>query len=123
MAKKRSYRTFIILTVQLIRNNNFRLGLMDGDYENIFRQPLQVKTVEVKDKLDLIASISNRAILTYRKHGKLVNPSISEWITSNHLHQTQKRNSAKIVFEFKVQGDKHIYTLYTNQMNLICNKS
>ena len=123
MEKRKSNRRFYNLNIEPLKNQkkNYRLGLMQFDFHDL--QPLinQITNVEVKlNENNTFINIES-ALGTYLNYGKLVSPHISDWITNNNLHNTQKGQPAKIIFELKILKLKHIYILYKNQLNLICN--
>lgn len=95
----------------------FRLGLMKENFEQIRNSALTIKSDEVI--LDLIENKRGVNIIgvlgTYRSFGKLVNPLISDWITLNDLHLTERVKPTKLIFELKITESKHIYKLYKNQ--------
>jgi hypothetical protein len=112
---KPNHRRNVILTVEPLNtpNNDYRLGLMTEDLEQLRESLKTITSVEVVfDKTKVVIS---KSLTVYRNYGKLVNPQISEWITSNKYNETEKRKPTKLIFVFKATELKHTYTLYTNQ--------
>lgn len=112
---KPSHRRNVILTVEPLNtpNSDYRLGLMTEDLEQLRESLKTISSVEVVfDKTKIIIS---KSLAVYRTHGKLVNPQISEWITSNKYNETERGKPTKLVFVFKATELKHIYKLYKNQ--------
>jgi len=113
---KPNHRRNVILTIEPLKNSNndYRLGLMTEDLAQLRESSKTIKSIEVvfDNKLKVV---NCQALAVYQNHGKLVNPQISEWITSNKYNDTEKGKPTKLIFELKVTELKHIYKLYTNQ--------
>jgi hypothetical protein len=113
---KTSHRRNVILTVEPLNtpNNDYRLGLMKEDFEQLRESSKRITSIEVAFDGNTKVEIS-KSLTVYRNHGKLVNSKISEWILSNRYNETEKGKPTKLVFEFKATELKHTYKLYTNQ--------
>lgn len=113
---KPNHRRNVILTVEPLNtpNSDYRLGLMTEDLEHLGQSSKTIKSIEVvfDSKTKVIIS---QALTVYRNYGKLVNPQISEWITSNKYNETERGKPAKLIFVFKATEGKHTYKLYKNQ--------
>lgn len=123
--KNKSARRFLILTVEPLSNKgkSYRLGLMSFDILELKTEIQLIESVKVKlgNAIGNITINDNSSLKTYKEFGKLVNSSISNWLTTNGLQNTQKGRPCKLIFELKKNKKEHIYTLYNNQLNLICN--
>ena len=113
---KPSYRRNVILTVEPLNtpNNDYRLGLMKEDLEQLSESSKAIKSIEVIFDIDTKIVIC-QSLTVYRNHGKLVNPMISEWILSNKYNDSERGKPTKLIFVFKVTELKHTYTLYKTQ--------
>lgn len=113
---KPKHRKNVILVVEPLTtpNNDYRLGLMKEDLVQLRETSKNIKSIEVMfdSKTKVIIS---KALTVYGNYGKLVNPEISEWITSNKYNETEKGKPTKLIFQFKATELKHIYKLYKNQ--------
>jgi hypothetical protein len=123
--KNKSARRFLILTVEPLSNKgkSYRLGLMSFDFLELKTEIQLIESVKVKlgNSVGNITINDKSSLKTYKEFGKLVNPAISNWITTNGLQNTQKGHPCKLIFELKNNKKEHIYTIYNNQLNLICN--
>ena len=124
--KNKSARRFLILTVEPLSNKSksYRLGLMSFDFLELKKDMQLIESVKVKlgNAVGSITINDQSSLKTYKEFGKLVNPSISNWITTKGLQNTPKGNPCKLIFEIKRNKKEHIYSLYVNQLNLICNE-
>lgn len=113
---KPNHRRNVILTVEPLNNanNNYRFGLVKEDLVQLIEPTKTIKSIEVVFNND-IKVVIDKSLTVYQNHGKLVNPQISEWITSNKYNETEKGKPTKLIFEFKATELKHTYKLYTNQ--------
>jgi hypothetical protein len=104
---KTSHRRNVILTVEPLNtpNNDYRLGLMKEDFEQLRESSKRITSIEVAfagNKVEI-----SKSLTVYRNHGKLVNSKISEWILSNRYNEL-KRKTNQISFEFKATELKHL---------------
>lgn len=113
-----SKKRFYILSVEPLTNNNkdYGFGLMKQDYNDL--QIKESKIDQVLIELNGTDIIIDSSIGTYKKHRRLVNASTTKWVKSNNLTNTEKGEPAKLIFELTIDKNKHIYTLYKNQLNL-----
>ncbi len=110
------HRRYVILTVEPLNtpNNDYRLGLMKEDLEQLSESSKAIKSIELIFDNNTKVFIS-QSLTVYRNHGKLVNPKISEWIKFNKYNETERGKPSKLIFVFKATELKHTYALYKTQ--------
>ena len=104
---------YLILTVAPLNNanGNYRLGIDSYHRRMINQENVKKISVYLSDKPIIITE----AITTYKNHGSLVSSELSEWLKQKGLHNYQRGNPCKLIFEFKDKDHHHIYRLYNNQ--------